>query len=67
MNRGDGEHEDLEQFLKTGAFTKELMMGSTVRDLGSSIKAATANLKNNGQHQEIGEENYDEDFDGDSS
>jgi len=28
--------------LKTGAFTKEMMMGHTLRDLGSTIKEANA-------------------------
>ncbi len=31
---------DVEQLLNTGAFTKEMMMGSTLRDLGSTIKDA---------------------------
>ena len=30
----------MDQFLKTGAFTKELMMGQTMRDLSSTIKDA---------------------------
>ena len=34
------DHEELEQLLKTGAFTKEMMMGQTIRDLGSTIKEA---------------------------
>jgi hypothetical protein len=42
---GDGEEEDLEKFLKTGAFTKEMMMGQTLRDLGSTIKEAKAQIK----------------------
>ena len=67
VNRGvDGEQEDLEQLLRTGGFAKQMMMESTVRDLGSSIKAATANLQNN-VHQEIVEDNYDEDFEGEGS
>ena len=41
---GDGEEEDLEKFLKTGAFTKEMMMGQTLRDLGSTIKDAKAQI-----------------------
>lgn len=47
VNRGvEGEHEDLDNFLKTGAFTKEMMMGNTMRDLGSTIKDVKASLKN---------------------
>ena len=35
------EGEELEQLLKTGSFTKEMMMmGHTMRDLGSTIKEA---------------------------
>jgi hypothetical protein len=37
---GDNEEDDLEKFLNTGAFTKEMMMGQTIRDLGSTIKDA---------------------------
>ena len=36
------------------------MLGNTVRDLGSSIKAATANLKDN--PDEIAEDQYDDEF-----
>ena len=32
--------EDVEQLLQTGAFTKEMLLGQTLRDLGSSIKCA---------------------------
>ena len=40
VNRDAGEHEDLDQLLKTDAFSKEIMMGQTMRDLGSTIKDA---------------------------
>jgi hypothetical protein len=40
VNRGEDDQQDLDQFLKTGAFTKEMMMGQTIRDLGSTIKEA---------------------------
>jgi hypothetical protein len=43
VNRGEDEQQDLDQFLKTGAFTKEMMMGQTIRDLGSTIKDAKTN------------------------
>jgi hypothetical protein len=47
----------LEKFLKTGAFTKE-MMGNTMKDLGNTIKEAKASLKPED------EEEYADDFDG---
>jgi hypothetical protein len=52
----NGEQEDLEQLLKTGAFTKELMMGQTMRDLGSTIKNAYDN-NNFGQEDNEFDEN----------
>ena len=52
------DHEDLEQLLKTGAFTKEMMMGQTIRDLGSTIK------EDKGQNQQLLEASadYQDDF-----
>ena len=47
----DGGEEDLEQLLKTGAFTKEMMMGQTIRDLGSTIKEANQ-VNAEGEEQE---------------
>lgn len=43
--RVNGGEEDIEHLLKTGAFTKEMMMGQTLRDLESTIK--DANIVNN--------------------
>ena len=53
------DQEDLEQLLKTGAFTKEMMMGQTIRDLGSTIKEAKT--QQNQQHLEVSGE-YQDDF-----
>lgn len=55
---GDVDEEDLEKFLKTGAFTKE-MMGNTMKDLGNTIKEAKASLKHDDEDEE-----YADDFDG---
>lgn len=62
----EGEQEDLDQLLKTDGFTKEIMMGSTIRDLGSTIKEAKQSFPNqkHPQTQEIAEEGYLEEFDG---
>ena len=56
----------MDQLLKTDGFTKEMMMGATIRDLGSTIKEAKKNYPS-GKHQptqEIAEEEYLEDFEG---
>lgn len=56
----DGDEGDLENFLKTGAFTKE-MMGNTMKDLGNTIKEAKEQIKH---HDDGEEEDYADDFDG---
>lgn len=56
--------QDLEQLLKTGAFTKEMMLGSTIRNLGNTIKQVRGgNFENNSMHsisQLQEEEEYEE-------
>lgn len=42
---GNADQEDIEQLMKTGGFTKE-MMGQTIRDLGSTIKDAKSEMQN---------------------
>lgn len=32
-----GQEEDVENLLKTGAFTREMMMGNTLKDLGNTL------------------------------
>jgi len=61
---GGQDQEDLEQLLKTGAFTKEMMMGQTMRDLGSTIKEA--NIENDEKQVLEGSaiDDYNDDFDG---
>lgn len=44
MMQEGGDQEDLDQLLKTDAFTKEMMMGATMRDLGSTIKEAKGKI-----------------------
>ena len=58
--------QDLEQLLKTGAFTKEMMLGQTIRNLGNTIKNAREefgdheqnSLRSNSQLQE----DYEDEF-----
>lgn len=45
--------------MKTGAFSKELMMGTTMRNLGNTIKEANAAADNSSMLQE--EEEAEED------
>ena len=60
---GNGEQEDLEQLLKTGAFTKEMMMGQTMRDLGSTIKEANMAAGNHKQSlEDSAADDYNDDF-----
>lgn len=51
----------MDQFLKTGAFTKEMMMGQTMKDLGSTIKDINKKVgginKGSNNQMVIGEEN----------
>lgn len=46
-----GDQEDLDQLLKTDAFSKEMLMGNTMRDLGSTIKEAKNQINNKGNKQ----------------
>lgn len=48
--------------MKSGAFSKELMMGSTIRNLGNTIKEARAAVIDNSSqlHEEEDEEGREE-------
>ena len=53
---------DLDQLLKTGAFTKEMMMGQTMRDLGNTIKEANGQIQSHNQSQFDEDQHYEDDF-----